>query len=53
MWYYALTTLSTIGFGDYTPKSVLEKGAVSFIMMLGVTVFSYIIGNLLEIILSY
>ena len=30
MWYYAITTLSTIGFGDFSPKSVYEKflGAV-------------------------
>ena len=53
VWYYALTTLSTIGYGDFLPKSVIEKLIVSGIMMMGVTVFSYIMGCLMNILLSY
>ena len=53
VWYYAITTLSTIGFGDFLPKSVLEKVVASFVMMLGVSVFSYIMGYLIEILISY
>mmetsp|Transcript_38858 Transcript_38858/g.59061 ORF Transcript_38858/g.59061 Transcript_38858/m.59061 type:complete len:195 (+) Transcript_38858:2050-2634(+) len=53
VWYYGITTLSTIGFGDFTPKSVPEKLIISFIMMLGVSVFSYIMGNFIEILMGY
>jgi hypothetical protein len=51
MWYYALTTLSTIGYGDFLPKSSLEKIIVCLIMMSGVTVFSYIMGSLMKILI--
>ena len=51
VWYYGLTTLSTIGYGDFTPKSVPEKFIVSFLMMVGVILFSFIMGNLIEIML--
>ena len=51
VWYYGLTTLSTIGYGDFAPKSVEEKMIISFIMMIGVIVFSFIMGNLIEIML--
>ena len=50
MWYYAITTLSTIGFGDFSPKSVKEKVLGAFILMLGVAVFSIIMNNLMDIL---
>ena len=53
MWYYGITTLSTIGFGDFAPKSVPEKIIISFVMMLGVSVFSYIMGTFIEILIGY
>ena len=53
VWYYAITTLSTIGFGDFFPRSVPEKIIISFVMMLGVSVFSYIMGNFIEILMGY
>lgn len=53
VWYYAFTTLSTIGFGDFAPKSIEEKFIISFVLMLGVSVFSYIMGNFIEIVLGY
>ena len=52
VWYYGLTTLSTIGFGDFAPKSVYEKLIIAFVMLFGVVVFSYIMGNLIEIMLN-
>lgn len=51
--YYSLTTLSTIGFGDFLPKSVKEKITVSFIMIVGVTVFSLIMNKLIQILNDY
>lgn len=43
--YYAFTTLSTVGFGDYYPSSELEKILSVPIMMFGVSVFSYVMGS--------
>jgi hypothetical protein len=40
--YFAFTTLSTVGFGDYSPKSELERTITAFILLIGVACFSYI-----------
>ena len=53
MWYYGLTTLSTIGFGDFSPKSVQEKIIICFVLLFGVAIFSFIMGQFIEIIISY
>lgn len=51
--YYAMTSLTTVGFGDFHPKSDSERLCIAFGLLLGVAVFSIIIGNLLEMIDSY
>ena len=53
MLYYALTTLSTVGYGDYYPISDVEMIVTSLVMLGGVAFFSYIMGNFLEIISNY
>ena len=53
MLYYALTTLSTVGYGDYFPISDVEMIITSLVMLGGVAFFSYIMGNFLEIISNY
>ena len=53
MLYFALTTLSTVGYGDYHPISNIEMLVASLIMMGGVAFFSYIMGNFLEIVSNY
>jgi hypothetical protein len=47
--YFALTTLSTVGYGDFYPISSLEMITTVVVMMLGVAFFSYIMGNFIEI----
>lgn len=47
------TTLSTVGFGDYAPRSDVERMACSFILMFGVSIFSYFMGNFIEILEQY
>jgi hypothetical protein len=42
-----MTTLSSVGYGDFTPISVQEKMIFSFILMFGVIVFSFTLGNLI------
>lgn len=51
--YYILTTLSTIGFGDMHPRSDYERILMAFTMLLGVAIFSYVMGNFIEILNQY
>ena len=53
IWYFALTTLSTIGFGDMSPVSVQERFIGAFILLIGVAVFSFIMGEFIEILMRY
>jgi len=53
MLYFALTTLSTVGYGDYHPASNIEMMVASIIMLGGVAFFSYIMSTFLDIISSY
>ena len=48
--YFAFTSLSTVGFGDYNPKSDIERVLCSFVLMFGVSIFSYIMGIFIEIL---
>ena len=51
--YFAFTTLATIGFGDYAPITSEERIICSFILLFGVAVFSFIMGNFIEILMSF
>lgn len=42
--YFAYTTLSTVGFGDKTPRSDMERLIICVILLLGVSLFGYILG---------
>ena len=53
MWYYAITTLTTIGYGDFHPISTSERVITSFVLLFGVSVFSYIMGNFIDILMHY
>ena len=48
--YFSFTTLSTVGFGDFNPKSNLERLYMSFGMLLGVAIFSSILSNFMDIL---
>jgi hypothetical protein len=50
MIYYAFTTLSTVGFGDFHPRSNSERLLCAFILLTGVAIFSYIMGNFIDIL---
>jgi hypothetical protein len=50
--YFIFTTLSTVGFGDYTPKSEIERLGTIFILLVGVAVFSYIMGQFINILMA-
>lgn len=50
--YYAFTTLSTVGFGDFHPRSDAERSLCAIILLVGVAIFSYIMGNFIQILVS-
>ena len=41
--YFAFTSLSTVGFGDYYPVSDSERLFASLLLLSGVAMFSYIL----------
>jgi len=51
--YYAMTSLTTVGFGDFHPRSDMERMFTAFGLLLGVAVFSMFIGDLLDMLDSY
>lgn len=51
--YFALTTLSTVGYGDLVPKNYSEKIIGIVIMILGIAFFSYIMGNFNDVLVNY
>lgn len=50
--YYLFTTLSTVGFGDYNPKSEIERVIVTFILIIGVATFSWIMSQFIDTLQS-
>ena len=48
--YFMFTTLSTVGLGDYNPKSEIERLFMCLILLLGVTCFSYLLSVLTSIV---
>jgi hypothetical protein len=41
--YFSLTSLSTVGFGDYHPRANIERIFCAIILILGVMIFSQIL----------
>jgi voltage-gated potassium channel len=53
MLYYTITTLATIGFGDYCPRADEERMFTVCVFLIGVSVFSYLMGVFIEIIKKF
>jgi hypothetical protein len=51
--YFACTSLSTVGFGDYTPRGNIERFVGAFILLFGVAIFSIVMGNLMDILADF
>lgn len=48
--YFAVTTLATVGYGDLFPVSNTERLVGSFIILFGVAMFSFVMGNFIEML---
>ena len=46
--YFIIVTLSTVGYGDFSPETVQGRMYALFIIIIGIIVFSSIIGELVE-----
>ena len=49
--YFMFTTLSTVGFGDFNPKSEVERVIMTFILLIGVACFSWIMSQFIDILI--
>lgn len=43
--YWSITTITSVGYGDITPRNTLEMFFCTFLIMFGSIVWAYIIGN--------
>lgn len=43
--YFSFTTLSTVGFGDYNPRSDIERFYIAFGLLFGVMIFAVIMSE--------
>jgi len=50
--YFAFTSLSTVGFGDFTPRSDYERVLGAIMLLFGVLIFTYVMGKFIEMILQ-
>ena len=50
--YFMFTTLTTVGFGDFNPKSEIERTIMTFILLIGVACFSYIMSQFISFLLE-
>mmetsp|Transcript_1304 Transcript_1304/g.3742 ORF Transcript_1304/g.3742 Transcript_1304/m.3742 type:complete len:899 (+) Transcript_1304:106-2802(+) len=50
--YWAVMTMSTIGYGDVTPQTNGERVYVTIGMILGAAIYAYMVGNVCSIIAS-
>jgi len=45
MTYFAVTTLTTVGFGDFHPRSDFERVIITSEMLFGVAIFAFFLGE--------
>ena len=53
IFYFSFTSLTTVGFGDFHPESDAERLYIAFGLLIGVSIFSYIMTEFIEMINHY
>lgn len=48
--YFSFTSLTTVGFGDFNPRSDFERLFIAFGLLFGVAIFSYIMSEAIDMI---
>jgi len=48
-WYWMITTVSTVGYGDFAPKTMLSRLFVCAAILIGVSWFGYSTGSLMRL----
>jgi ion transport protein/cyclic nucleotide-binding protein len=48
--YWAITTMTTVGYGDITPSRNIEYIITMIVMMLGASMYAFIIGNIASLV---
>jgi hypothetical protein len=51
--YFMMTTLTTVGYGDFLPTNVPEYAMICIIMLLGTGVFAFVMGSVNSLIEDY
>ena len=52
MVYYTFTTLSSVGFGDYSPQNTVERVQITFLFLFVLTGFALILGTMQDLLQS-
>ena len=50
--YFMLTTLSTVGYGDYFPQAVSEKIIGCFVQIIGSSIFSMVMSKFISVVMT-
>ena len=53
IFYFAFTSLTTVGFGDYHPRGDVERLFGAFMLLVGVAIFSLVMGNFIDILQEF
>eukprot|EP00347_Sterkiella_histriomuscorum_P000318 403376339 len=51
--YWAFTTLSSLGYGDFYPRNNDERIIAIFVFLFGVALFTFIMNDMMEILMQY